>query len=566
LTAYLTDAAHYGVTLLLATGSKAHLGALRRIAAERNLTLDERGLCSGNRVIAAATEEQIYKALGMQPIPPELREGRDETEEALAGTLPELVTDADIKGILHAHTNRSDGTDTLETMVEATLARGYQYFGVADHSQSAHYAGGLNTDEVAKQQAEADRLNQKYGRAFRIFKGIESDILADGSLDFPDEVLDKFDFVVASVHGRFKLDRETQTERILGAVVNPYTTILGHMTGRQLLRRPGYEIDIERVLAACAEQGVAVEINANPWRLDLDWRWHGTALRLGCMMSINPDAHSTREIDLTHWGVEMARKGGVPKERILNCLSGGELASYLAKRRDRRPTNTALPQRKSVRPGRSNAESEKRADPPKSRKRSLADPFGPARLPFSEPNTTCPVSLHSIKERRAMASEKNLQELFHETLKDIYFAEKKILSALPKMQKAAQSQDLKAAFEKHETETDEHVARLEKVFEEIDQTPRGKTCDAIMGIIAEGQEVMKDFKGAPALDAGLLAAAQAVEHYEIARYGTLKTWAAELGLNQAVKLLERTLAEEKKTDETLTKLAESEVNQHAQAA
>jgi ferritin-like metal-binding protein YciE len=165
-----------------------------------------------------------------------------------------------------------------------------------------------------------------------------------------------------------------------------------------------------------------------------------------------------------------------------------------------------------------------------------------------------------------MTRKKDLHELFHETLKDIYFAEKKILSALPKMAKAAQSEDLKAAFEKHETETEEHVARLEKVFEEIEQAPRGKSCDAIIGIIEEGQEVMKEFKGAAALDAGLLAAAQAVEHYEIARYGTLKTWAAELGLNQAVKLLQRTLAEEKKTDETLTQLAESQVNEHAKAA
>ena len=158
-----------------------------------------------------------------------------------------------------------------------------------------------------------------------------------------------------------------------------------------------------------------------------------------------------------------------------------------------------------------------------------------------------------------MASEKNLQELFHEMLKDIYFAEKKILSALPEMAEAAQ-------FELHETETDEHVTRLEKVFKEIDETPSGKTCNAIMGIVEEGQEVMKEFEGAPVLDAGLLAAAQAVEHYEIARYGTLKTWAAELGLNEAVKLLEMTLAEEKKTDEALPKLALNEVNQHAQAA
>jgi ferritin-like metal-binding protein YciE len=165
-----------------------------------------------------------------------------------------------------------------------------------------------------------------------------------------------------------------------------------------------------------------------------------------------------------------------------------------------------------------------------------------------------------------MPRKKDLHELFHETLKDIYFAEKKILSALPKMAKAAQAEELKAAFEKHETETEEHVTRLEQVFEEIEETPRGKSCDAMMGIIEEGQEVMKEFRGAPALDAGLLAAAQAVEHYEIARYGTLKTWAAELGLNRAVNLLETTLAEEKKTDETLTQLAESQVNEHAQAA
>jgi ferritin-like metal-binding protein YciE len=195
---------------------------------------------------------------------------------------------------------------------------------------------------------------------------------------------------------------------------------------------------------------------------------------------------------------------------------------------------------------------------------------GPAWAPNSDSRGTNPLAqlFLAILEPRsnAMASESSLQELFHETLKDIYFAEKKILNALPKMAKAAHSKELKAAFEKHEAETEEHVARLEKVFEEIDQAARGKTCDAILGIIDEGQEVIKEFKGEPALDAGLLAAAQAVEHYEIARYGTLKTWAEELGLKQAVKLLNETLAEEKKTDETLTKLAEQEVNEHAQAA
>ena len=191
-------------------------------------------------------------------------------------------------------------------------------------------------EEIAAQHAEIDQLNRRYGKRFRIFKGIESDILADGSLDYPDEILAQFDFVVASVHGRFKLDRKEQTERILRAVSNPHTTILGHMTGRQLLRRPGYEVDIERILSACAKHGVAVEINANPWRLDLDWRWHQRALELGCLMSINPDAHSTDEIDLTHWGVEMARKGGVPKERVINCLDLPAFAALLKDRTRRR--------------------------------------------------------------------------------------------------------------------------------------------------------------------------------------------------------------------------------------
>jgi DNA polymerase (family X) len=166
----------------------------------------------------------------MQPVPPELREGRNEIAQALAGNLPELVTDHDIAGILHAHTDRSDGLDTLETMAEAALSRGYEYVGVSDHSRSAHYAGGLSQQEIAEQQAEADGLNRRSGERFRIFKGVESDILADGSLDYPNEVLETFDFVVASVHGRFNMDRASQTERIICAVSNPYTTILGHMT------------------------------------------------------------------------------------------------------------------------------------------------------------------------------------------------------------------------------------------------------------------------------------------------------------------------------------------------
>jgi DNA polymerase (family 10) len=236
---------------------------------------------------------------------------------------------------LHAHTIASDGGATLKQMAEATRARGYAYFGVADHSRSAHYAGGLSPEEITEQHRDADRLNRGFGRGFFVFKGIESDILADGSLDYPAAILRTFDFVVASVHSLFRKPRADQTERIVQAVRNPFTTILGHMTGRQLLRRPGYEIDIETVLRACAATGVAVEINANPWRLDLDWRWHRRALELGCMFSINPDAHSTAEIDLTRWGVAMARKGGVPRDRVLNCLSRSALAKHFVARRER---------------------------------------------------------------------------------------------------------------------------------------------------------------------------------------------------------------------------------------
>jgi DNA polymerase (family X) len=329
---HLTDPAHYGITLLRATGAAAHLEQLEALAARKGFILDAGGLQRGRKLVARS-EQEIYAALGVQFIEPELREGSDEITLAIKHALPKLVTDQDLRGILHAHTDLSDGVDTLEVMAAATRARGHQYFGVADHSKSAHYAGGLSVEEIEAQHAEIDQLNSGYGKSFRILKGIESDILADGSLDYPDDVLARFDFVVASVHGRFKLDRKTQTERIIRAVENPFTTILGHMTGRQLLRRPGYDVDIEAILAACAEHGVAVEINANPWRLDLDWRWHRRALDLGCMMSINPDAHSTAELDLTRWGLEMARKGRVPAERVLNALTLPRLLQHLRRRK-----------------------------------------------------------------------------------------------------------------------------------------------------------------------------------------------------------------------------------------
>jgi len=329
---HLSDRKHFGAALLFATGSAAHIEQLRTLAAEKEMRLEADGLHKG-RTLIAGEEAEIYRALGLPFMDPELREGRGEIEAALKGKLPKLVTDEDLCGILHCHTDASDGTETLEAMAKATRQRGFEYFGVADHSKSAHYAGGLSVEEIAQQHREADRLNKRFGKDFRILKGIESDILADGALDYDDHVLERFDFVVASIHGRFKLDRKAQTQRLLRAISDPHTTIIGHMTGRQLQRRPGYEIDVEKVLRACAKHDVVVEINAHPWRLDLDWRWHQAALEFGCMMSINPDAHSIPELDHMHWGVLMARKGGVPAERVLNAMKLSEITRYFRQKR-----------------------------------------------------------------------------------------------------------------------------------------------------------------------------------------------------------------------------------------
>jgi DNA polymerase (family 10) len=300
------------------------------------MTLTPEGLRRGRKIIAAANEAEIYEALGLQFIEPELREGLDEIERAAAHNIPPLVTATDLLGVLHAHTTASDGADTLEAMAEASLANGYQYIGITDHSKTAHYAGGLTIEEIEQQQTEIDRLNAAFGDRFRIFKGIESDILPDGSLDYPDDVLRRFDFIIGSIHGQFRLDRQAQTERLVRAASNPFITVIGHMTGRQLLRRPGYDLDIERVLAACAEHGVAVEVNGNPWRLDLDWRWLRRGIELGCKFSINPDAHSTSEIaSSTRWGLAIARKSGMPADRVINTLDRDSFAHWLQARKER---------------------------------------------------------------------------------------------------------------------------------------------------------------------------------------------------------------------------------------
>ena len=340
ITLHIAPREEFATALLFATGSRQHTNELQKLARHNGLNLTPAGLHQGVLRLPTPTEADAYKALGLPFISPELREGSGEVELAAKGRLPTLVKEEDLNGLLHVHTDYSDGLHSLEEMAEGARRRGYHYLGVCDHSQSAHYARGLDLDAVVAQLSEIDVLNRRWGRGFRILKGIESDIRIDGSLDYDDDILACFDFVVASVHGRFRLDRKAQTARIISAIQNPFTTILGHPTGRLLLRRPEYEVDVDTILKACAQNGVAIEINCNPNRLDLDWRWHRLALELGCCMSINPDAHSTRELDLIKWGVSIARKGGVPRERVLNAMRLEQMLAYLRNRRQRAQKKT----------------------------------------------------------------------------------------------------------------------------------------------------------------------------------------------------------------------------------
>jgi DNA polymerase (family 10) len=256
-----------------------------------------------------------------------MREGRGEVEKARNGNMPELIELTELKGILHNHTTYSDGSNSLTEMAEYAKALGYQYLGICDHSQSAQYAGGLKPEAIYKQQAEIDKLNKSLA-PFKIFKGIESDILGDGSLDYSQEVLSTFDFIVASVHSNLKMNEEKAMMRLIKAIENPYTTILGHPTGRLLLMREGYPIDHAKIIDACAANGVCIEINANPYRLDIDWRWIDYAMHKNVMLSINPDAHETVGYHDMYFGVCVARKGGLTAEYCLNALSLDEIQKW----------------------------------------------------------------------------------------------------------------------------------------------------------------------------------------------------------------------------------------------
>ncbi len=313
------------------TGSKEHNTALRGLAKSRGLKMNEYGLFHGDELIPCADEAALFAALGMDDIPPELRENLGEIEAAQSHRLPELIAPGDIQGVFHAHTTDSDGRHSLEQMVERARTLGYRYLGISDHSRSAHYANGLSIERVLAQHEAIDALQQRY-TDITIFKGIESDILPDGSLDYPDPVLSQFDFVIASVHSRFTMTEEEMTARVIKAMSHPAVTILGHPTGRLLLSREGYQLNLMNVLEAAKRYGVAVELNANPHRLDLDWRFCKYARDLGVKLSINPDAHSTEGLGDTRYGVGIARKGWLTRGDVFNTQSVDHMRRSLERR------------------------------------------------------------------------------------------------------------------------------------------------------------------------------------------------------------------------------------------
>lgn len=317
------------------TGSREHNTLMRGRAKGMGLKMNEYGLFRGDHLIRCQDEAEVFEALSLSYIPPELREGTDEIEAAERGELPRLVAPEDLKGVLHVHTNASDGSDTLEAMARAAQERGYAYVAICDHSRSLAVANGLSVERLRRQGEEIDRLNQKL-KGITILKGVESDILPDGGLDYDDDALAGLDVVVASIHSQMKMSAEKATERLVRAVRNPHTTILGHATGRLLLMREGYPIQVEKVLDATAACGVAVEFNANPRRMDLDWRHLKAAKERGVKVAINSDAHSVAEIDYMVLSTGTARKGWLTREDVLNAMTVREFVKYLHNRRERK--------------------------------------------------------------------------------------------------------------------------------------------------------------------------------------------------------------------------------------
>jgi DNA polymerase (family 10) len=317
------------------TGSKDHNIAIRARAQEYGLKLNEYELAGSKKRVACKDEADIFKALELDYISPELREMTGEIEAAAEHRLPTLIELTDLTGTFHCHTVWSDGRDTVEGMANAAKALGLKYLGIADHSRSLTVANGLSPERVQQQQAEIDAVNKQL-KGFRIFKGTECDILPDGALDYDDKTLATFDYVVASVHAHFNQTREEMTARIIRAIQNPYVTMLGHATGRLLLRRESYQVDLEAVLQAAAKNGTFVEINSHPQRLDIDWVYAKRAKALGVTLVINPDAHSTDELALVRFGIDVARRGWLEKGDIVNTCSHTEIVKKLSQKNSRR--------------------------------------------------------------------------------------------------------------------------------------------------------------------------------------------------------------------------------------
>jgi DNA polymerase (family X) len=322
----------FPATLIQYTGTRGHVEKLRARAAARGYQLTEASLLKVKRPVPLASEEDVYSELGLPFIPPELREDTGEIEAAERNELPTLVEVTDIRGVLHNHTTYSDGGATLEEMALAARELGLEYFGVGDHSQSLRVARGLPPDQVRRQHAEIDALNKRL-TGVRIFKGTECDILDDGTLDYPDDLLRTFEYVVVSVHTLFGMSGKDMTRRVCKALSHPATTILGHATGRLLLRREGYKIDLDEVLKVAARHGRMIEINAQPTRLDLDWTYVKKAKAMGIPIVINPDAHSPAELALYPFGVDVARRGWLEAKDVFNTRPVAEVARELERRR-----------------------------------------------------------------------------------------------------------------------------------------------------------------------------------------------------------------------------------------
>ncbi len=309
------------------TGSKDHNTKMRQIAKKKGLKMNEYGIFQGDQRIPAKTEADVFKVLDLAMISPELREDQGEIEAAKEDKLPRLIEKEDVKGLFHIHSHYSDGVNSMEEIVQEARDRELQYIGISDHSQTAYYANGLKPETIEKQHREIDNLREKYPD-IKILKGIESDILNDGSLDYEAEVLKKFDYIIASLHSNLKMDRELMTKRLVGAIENPYTKILGHMTGRLLLSREGCDFDEEKVFKALKDNKVAVEINSNPHRLDLDWRKCKMAKSMGISLTIDPDAHRLSGFQDVDYGVGIARKGWIEKEDVINGKDYSDLQEF----------------------------------------------------------------------------------------------------------------------------------------------------------------------------------------------------------------------------------------------